>query len=84
MGIDSETVELNTQFKRKLQLKKAENRCLFRLGCDTVQSGPGSEGNKPGPAGPGIKNIETGLDWKPGWSSPGTRQAAKPAKKTLY
>jgi hypothetical protein len=30
MGIGLETVELNTRFKRKLQLKKAENRRLFR------------------------------------------------------
>jgi hypothetical protein len=54
------------------------------LGCDTVRSSPGSRGSEPGPAGPGLKNIETRLDWKPGRSSPGTRQAAKPAKKTLY
>jgi hypothetical protein len=54
------------------------------IGCDTVQSSPGSREGKPGPAGPGLKNIETGLDWKPGRSGLGTRQAAKPAKKTLY
>jgi hypothetical protein len=54
------------------------------LGCDTVRSGPGSRGSKPGPAGPGLKNIETGPDWKPGRSGPGTRQAAKPAKRTSY
>jgi hypothetical protein len=42
---------------------------LLLVGCDTVRSSPGSEGSKPGPAGPGLKNIETGLDWKPGRSN---------------
>jgi hypothetical protein len=49
-----------------------------------VQSGPGSGGGKPGPAGSGLKNIGTGLDWKPGRSGLSTRQAAKPAKKTSH
>jgi hypothetical protein len=52
------------------------------LGCDTVRSGPDSRGVKPGPAGPGLKNIGTGPDWKPGQSSPSTRRAAKPTKYT--
>jgi hypothetical protein len=56
----------------------------MNLGCNTVRSGPGSGGSKPGPADPGLKNIETGLDRKPDWSSPGTRRAAKPAKKTSH
>jgi hypothetical protein len=53
---------------------------FIAVGYNTVQSGPGSGGVKPGPAGPGSKNIGTGLDWKPGRSGPGTRRAAKPAK----
>jgi hypothetical protein len=54
------------------------------LGCDTVRSGPGFRGGEPGPAGPGLKNIGTGPDWKSGWSSPDTRRAAKLIKKTSY
>jgi hypothetical protein len=45
---------------------------MFLIDCDTVQSGPG------------LKNIETRPDRKPGRSGPGTRRAAKPAKKTSY
>jgi hypothetical protein len=50
------------------------------LDCDTVRSSPDSRGVEPGPAGSGLKNIGTGLDWKPGRSGPGTRRAAKHAK----
>jgi hypothetical protein len=56
----------------------------YLVGCDTVRSGPSSGGGEPGPAGPGLKNVGTGPDRKPGRSGPGTRQATKPAKKTLY
>jgi hypothetical protein len=54
--------------------------CKLLVDYDTVQSSPGSRGVEPGPAGPSLKNIGTGLDWKPGRSGPGTRRAAKPAK----
>jgi hypothetical protein len=55
---------------------------ILLLDCNTVRSSPGSREVEPGPAGSGLKNIETGLDWKPGRSNPGIRQAAKPAKPT--
>jgi hypothetical protein len=50
------------------------------LDYNTVQSRPSSREVEPGPASLSLKNIETGLDWKPGRSSPSTRRAAKPAK----
>jgi hypothetical protein len=38
------------------------NLLILFLGCNTVQSSPGSKEVEPGPAGPGLKNIEIGLD----------------------
>jgi hypothetical protein len=40
------------------------------LDCNMVRSGLGFVGKEPRPAGLGLKNIETGPDWKSGRSGP--------------